>query len=72
MHEAAAGLTADRKLVLEAVRQDGCALQHAAAELLTADRELALVAVRQNGHALQFGIAAMGCATFFFWLQRQA
>ncbi len=23
-------------------------------------------------NALSFGIAAVGCATFFFWLQRQA
>jgi hypothetical protein len=42
---------ADREPVLEAVRPDGCALQHAA-EMLHADRKLVLVAVRQGGTAL--------------------
>ena len=80
---AAAELTADSEFVLEAMRQSGHALRNAVAEL-KADREPVLEAVRQTIHdwsyaeqnaaynALSFGIAAMGCATFFFWLQRQA
>ncbi len=50
LHDAAAGLTADRKLVLKAVRKVGCALQHALQEVgaeRKADHELVLTAVRQ-------------------------
>ncbi len=50
LHDAAAGLTADRKLVRRAVRQVGCAWQHAWQEVgavREAVHELILVAVRQ-------------------------
>ena len=41
----------DRKAVLEAVKEDGLALDYAS-EDLKADREIVLAAVKQNGLAL--------------------
>ena len=41
-----------RSKVLEAVKQDGCALYHASAALKD-DREFMLEAVKQDGRALQ-------------------
>eukprot|EP00613_Pedinella_sp_CCMP2098_P061722 CAMPEP_0171983108 /NCGR_PEP_ID=MMETSP0993-20121228/273117_1 /TAXON_ID=483369 /ORGANISM="non described non described, Strain CCMP2098" /LENGTH=1144 /DNA_ID=CAMNT_0012635835 /DNA_START=31 /DNA_END=3461 /DNA_ORIENTATION=- len=43
----------DKTLVLEAVKQNGNALQYAASDL-KADKEIVLAAVQQNGNALQY------------------
>ena len=47
------GLKHVREVVIEAVRQDGDALQFASEEL-THDRDVLMEAVRQNGDALRF------------------
>ena len=44
---------ADREVVLQAVRQNGKALQYASEELKN-DREVVLQAITQNGKALQY------------------
>jgi hypothetical protein len=46
----------DKKQALEAVRQDGLALQHVPVEL-RADRDVVLAAVRRRGWALQYASA---------------
>ena len=48
----------DREIVMEAVKQDGRALQCASAEL-QGDREIVMEAVKQNGDALRYASAEL-------------
>ena len=45
-------IISDREKMLEAVRDDGCALEYAD-ETLKADREVVLEAVKNDGYALE-------------------
>ena len=46
-------LRGDKKVVMEAVKQNGWTLQHASKKL-RGDKEVVLEAVKQNGWTLQF------------------
>ena len=48
----------DREIVLEAVKQDGYALEYASAALKD-DREIVLEAVKQDGEALKYASAGL-------------
>jgi hypothetical protein len=56
LNYASAELKADKDVVLEAVQEDGSALQYACAEL-KADKDVVLEACRQNGLALEYASA---------------
>ena len=51
--DASEELKADKQVVLEAVKQDGCSLLFASEEL-KADKQVVLEAVKQDGRALRF------------------
>ena len=50
--------SSSRTEVLEAVKQNGCALQYASAALQD-DHEIVLEAVKQNGRALEYASATL-------------
>jgi hypothetical protein len=70
LRHAAEHLRGDREIVLEAVRQNGYALD-VAAEHLKGDREIVLEAVRQNGYALAYAAAYLRDDGSFLYMMRE-